>query len=120
MVSRFAISVSVVSVASLFALCSACKSDPDFGVPPGSKAPPDAHEFHDAHEFMDAHEYMDAHEFHDAHEYMDAHVYMDAHEFHDAHVYMDAPAPRSCTNHANPIMMGSGASVTETLIVTFD
>jgi hypothetical protein len=89
MVSRFAISVSVVSVASLFALWSACKSDSDYGVPPGAKAP-------------------------------DARVYMDAHEFHDAHIYMDAPAPRSCTNHANPVMMGSGASETETLIVTFD
>ena len=114
MVSKFAVSVGVVSVASLFALWSACKSDPDYGVPPGSKAPPDAHEFHDARVFMDAHEFLDAHEFHDAHEYMDAH------EFHDAHVYMDAPAPRSCTNHADPVMMGSGASETETLIVIFD
>jgi len=113
MVSRFAVSISVVSVASVFALWSACKSDPDFKAPPGTLAP-DAREFHDAREYLDAHVYMDAREFHDAHEYMDAH------EFHDAHIYMDAPAPRSCTNHANPVMTGSGATETETLIVTFD
>jgi hypothetical protein len=113
MVSRFAVSISVVSVASLFALWSACKSDPDFKAPPTTMAP-DAREFHDAREYLDAKVYEDAHEFHDAH------VYMDAHEFHDAHVFMDAPIPRSCMNHPDPVMMGSGAAETETLIVTFD
>jgi hypothetical protein len=101
MVSRFAVSISVVSVASLFALWSACKSDPDFKAPPTTMAP-------------------DARVFHDAREYLDAKVYEDAHEFHDAHVYMDAPIPRSCMNHPDPVMMGSGAGETETLIVTFD
>lgn len=95
MVSKFTGSVSVVACASLLALWSACKSNHDPNLPPGDPAP-------------DSRVYSDAREFHDAREFLDAH------EFHDASI------ARTCTNHPNPVMMGSGSAETETLIVTFD